>query len=231
MSQRPLPIARLVLEAIAIFLGVTAGFLAENYREYRNDREREQEALEQIIRDLELDAEDISPIVERSRGVATAMIWLHNNLRRSDVPIDSVVSIINSIPAVHSYEAANAAYAGLKAAGNLNLIRDPGLLSELFYYFEDRQAAMEALNQWILDEDVRFWDRVGPYIVFDTASSVIERPSVLRLDLRGMRADRAMDPEFVWNGGVNESQSEDGQVILDLNARLVGLVTQALNRR
>jgi len=218
-------------EAFAIFLGVTGGFLAEDYREYRNDRDREREALEQVVRDLELDAEDISPIVHRSRGVATAMIWLHNNVRRSDVPLDSVMLTLNSIPSIYSYEAANAAYAGLKAAGNLDLIRDAELVSELFFYFEDRQAAMEALNEWILEGDVRFWDRVGPYIVFDTASSFADRPRVLQLDLRGMRADRAMDPEFVWNGGANETQAADGQVILDLNARLVEQVTEALNRR
>jgi hypothetical protein len=229
VNTKSLPIGKLALEAFAIFLGVTAGFLAEDYREYRNEREREREVLEQIVRDLNLDAEDITPIVERSRAVAAAATWLHNNVRRSDVPLDSVVLVLNAMPAVYSYEAANAAYAGLKGAGDLDLIRDADLLNELFYYFEDRQAAMEALNEWILEGDTRFWDRVAPYVVFDTASSLVERPPILRLDLRAMQADPAMGPEFYWNGSVNEGQASDGQAILDLNARLAERVTRALN--
>ena len=229
MSQKSVPLGRLALEAFAIFLGVTAGFLAEDYREYRNDRGRERVALEQIVRDLELDAQDISPIVERSREVAAAALWLHNNVRRPDVPQDSVLLILSAMPAVHSYEAANAAYAGLKAAGNLDLIRDAELLEELFFYFEDRQAAMEALNEWILEGDIRFWDRLGPYVVLDTASSFIPRPPIVSLDLEAMREDPAVEPEFYWNGSVNESQATDGQVILDLNARLSERVRRVLD--
>lgn len=44
-----------------------------------------------------------------------------------------------------------------------------------------------------------------------------------------MQEDPAVGPEFYWNGSVNAGQAADGQVILDLNARLADRVAQALN--
>ena len=228
MTSRSVSVPKLALEAFAIFLGVTAGFLAEDYREYRNDRQQEQVVLAQIVRDLRIDADDIAPIVERSRGIADGMLWMHNNLRRPDVPVDSVLQVINSIPGTHSYEAANAAYSGLKAAGELDLIQDRELLEQLFFYFEDRQAAMEALNNWILDADKQFWDRLGPYVVYDTSSTWSEMMPVSQIDLQGIRADRMFASELVWNGMVNQGQAEDGQVILELNGQLAERVASRL---
>jgi hypothetical protein len=213
---------RLALEALAIFAGVTAGFLAEDYRESRNERRQEREALEQIARDLEIDAADITPIVETSRVVAEAMKWLHNNVRRRDVPRDSVILILDGTPWVYSYEAANAAYTGLKAAGQLRLIRDIDVRRDIVFYFEDRQAAMEQLNEWILADDLTFWNLMAPHVVYaETDSFLGQRPAIETLDVEAMQGDRRLASQFTMAGGSAESQAVDGAEILRLNRRLV----------
>jgi len=227
MDLKSVPVMKLSLEAFAIFLGVTAGFLAEDFREFRAERRQEQQALAQILRDLELDAADIEPFVEASRGMAEALLWIHNGLSRS-VSADSVVLVINSIPAIASYEAANAAYAGLKAGGDLDLIRDPALLERLFYYFEDRQPAVEQLNEWALEADAWFWKHLAPYVGYDTSVTFLDPPAIVRLDLAGLKEDRTFRSELVWHGGSIEVLARDGQPVLSLNAELTEAVSQRL---
>lgn len=60
---------------------------------------------------------------------------LHNTLPRPDAPIDSMIEIVSAIPGTNSYEAANAGYSGLNAAGDLDLIRNPELRRELVVPF------------------------------------------------------------------------------------------------
>jgi hypothetical protein len=220
------------LEALAIFVGVTAGFFVENYRQQLNEKRQEREALEQLLRDLEIDADDITPIVETSKAITEGMIWLHNNLQRADLPRDSIVLVLDQIPWTYSYEAANAAYTGLKSAGQLALIRDLDLRREIVFYFEDRQAAMEQLNTWILEAETRWWDRVAPYVTYDETDSFLgSRPPLRTVDIRGMRTDPLIPQEVVWNGGANESQAAEAERILGLNSGLAAAVEAYLTRR
>lgn len=223
-NAQEIPWARITVEGAAIVVSILLAFAIDAWWEDRAERQQERAVLVQILRDLTVDADDMRPIVVRSEGIAGAMVWLHNNLERTDVPIDSVIHRISEIPSTYSYEAADAAYAGLKASGSLDLIEDPDLLGDLFFYFEDRQAAMEQLNEWILEGESRFWTRVAPYVRFGPAVTLVDRPPVTHLDLAGMRSDRNFQAEIVWNGGANESQARDGRAFLELNADLVRAV-------
>ena len=220
MTDRRRSTGRLAVEALAIFAGVTAGFLAEDFRESRTEQRQEREALEQIVRDLEIDAADITPIVETSGAIAEAMRWLHNNLRRRDATDDSVVAVLDETPWSYSYEAANAAYTGLKVAGQLGLIRDIDLRRDIVFYFEDRQAAMEQLNEWALGDDLTFWKLLAPHVEYAEADSLFVRPPIEVLDVEGMRSDRLLTTEIMMAGGSSESQAADGAEILRLNRSL-----------
>ena len=76
-TEKPrVPLFRWLAEATAIFMGVTLGFLADDYRDYLNDRDQERQALGQLLQDLELDSADVYPMLAQSQWIGQATRWV-----------------------------------------------------------------------------------------------------------------------------------------------------------
>ena len=66
MARTPMPWGRLAAEFVVIVAGVLVALAADDYRDRVNDRRLERESLRQVLRDLEIDREDISPMLEQT---------------------------------------------------------------------------------------------------------------------------------------------------------------------
>jgi hypothetical protein len=184
--------ARLLLEVVAIFGAVFLGFLADDYREYRGDRTRERELLSQLMRDLVADSAQLTEASLPSANRAAALTWLHNNLRRLDVPRDSVIDVLGHVEISTQYSPVTFTYTGLKTSGRLDLIRDDALRDQLVNYFEDRVPYLQILTDGVLREEDEWWNLLAPHVSFEPHPTLATWPKISDVDLSSLRADRRL---------------------------------------
>lgn len=220
---------RLILEAGAIFLGVTAGFLADDFRDYRNERDREREALGQLLEDLRLDSADLAPILPRHQLRVEVTQWLSANLDNPDMPSDSFVNALNRLGQVtpYSYEPVTVTYSGLKTSGELEIIRDPEVRRRIVYYFEDRQVVLDENNYEAYHLEYDWWRRLSPHLSFSPSDTLDVFPLVSIQDLQSLRDDPEARFEMILMGQFFLWDTEGLEELLKLNAEL----SEAIRRR
>jgi hypothetical protein len=226
-------VLRFGLEAGAIFLGVTLGFLADDYRDYLNDRSLETESLQQIIDDLRVDDEDMAPMVSQTQAIAEMARWITNRAALGSLPADSLRMAVDSLNAtsVFWYEPAATAYSGLKSTGRIDLIQDPTLKNAILHYFEDRQPVILTLNVVWHDSARRWWDRAAGHIDVLETDITQEYPNIRVVDADLFVADRRL----MFSAGDLSGTSLDLQTyVLEaraLNAELATTVRDYLASR
>ena len=136
---RRLPWVRLVAEFGVIFLGVTVGLLADDWRQSREDRADERSALEEMLADLEADAEGISAFAGEMRDDDINAFWIRMRLGRADVSVDRAATAIRRIFNNYTYSPPRATYAGLRSTGRLVLIQDDAIRRRVTRYYEEEQ--------------------------------------------------------------------------------------------
>lgn len=135
------------LEFLMIFLAVTMGFFAENYREHLTDHKKEKEYMESMITDLKADTTTISKTIkyytEISKSIDTMLTCL-----KSDNPDPSIISHILSkdfwIYTGYSYNSQTIQQ--LKNSGNFRLIRNKAVVDSILNY--DNRINSFVLNQY-----------------------------------------------------------------------------------
>ena len=222
---------KMVLEVIAIFLGVTLGFLAEDYRESRDDRRRGSEVLGQLLQDLNLDSLDIDPIGPQSATRETLTLWL-NNSAATRFPVDTLQAVLDSLgrTGLASYEASSFTYSALRASGRIDLLRDVDLRRRIVHYFEDRQPAMEQINNGLLGAETEWWKALAPHVDLQPASSLLFYPGARVRDVRGLAGDGEWRFATANLGSWAQVQRELVTQMLELNGSLAGAIREELSR-
>ncbi len=230
MSTNKIPFKRLSLEVLAIFLGVTAGFLADDYRDYLNDRRREREILGQLLHDLALDSTDIAPIIPHSIARAEAMLWLNNRAQAPYPSNDSVNLVLTSIRGgmFFTYEPSALTYSGLKASGDLGLIRDAALRDTVVYYFEDRQPVLEQNNARAVDAELDWRAALAAYVETQSTSSLRRYPELRVTDGVGLFRDPALRNATILMGSLYSFQVTNARSMLEINASLKAAIRRSL---
>lgn len=221
---------RLTLEAGAIFLGVTLGFLADDLGDYRAKREREREALSQLLEDLRLDSADLAPILPRHRLRVEVTQWLSGHLDDPAVPLDSVVAYLNRLGQVapYSYEPVTVTYSGLKATGELDVIRDSDLRRDIVFYFEDRQVVLDDNNQEAFQIEYDWWRRLASSLAFAPTDTLHVFPEVSVRDLPALRDDPEARFELALMGQYYIWDVEGVEELLQLNSDLAKSIRRRL---
>lgn len=157
---------RFATEFGVIFLGVTLGLLADDWRLSREDRQDEARALSEFLADLEADSSSLSGLQMNLDIHDTSGMWVHQHLDDFESDPDSAALMLLAIFEWEAYQAPQATYAGLRSSARLALIRDPNLRRGLTHYYEERQPHLiqyyEAYNAlWVdfrraISRDVRF---------------------------------------------------------------------------
>jgi hypothetical protein len=129
-------------EFLVIFLGVSLSFLAEDWRQAREDRRDEHAVLRELSADLRSDSVELATVLARVESWDAAALWLWRHLGDTATPSDSVMPRLRDLAYYDVYQAVSSAYVGLKDGGQMALIRDQALRRRLVGYYEVAQPYM-----------------------------------------------------------------------------------------
>ena len=126
---------KLFFELIVVFLGVTAGFVLNNWRMEQEEKNFEQKYLESFLQDVSLD------IPELENAVRTDSIWLArakpllSSIINKNIEVDSAQAIIKMVVTISKIDAHSSTYEEISNSGNLNLITDYELKGQIVDYY------------------------------------------------------------------------------------------------
>lgn len=230
MASPRISFKRLAVEGTVIFLGVFAGFLADDYRDYLNDRRRENQVLTQVLEDLAIDIDDIGPLVSNGRRREEAMGWLNSRARPPYPPADSVSSVINRLRSsiFITYEPSAFTYSSLKTSGDLGLIRDSSLRDMLVLYYEDRQPVLKENNTKAIDAELEWRRALAPYVEISASDAVRYYPRIEVTDVTRLLNDPYFRHNSVLVGGLFSFQVTNAQRMLVLGDSLQTAIRRSL---
>lgn len=192
-ESRKLPSARYAIEFAVIFLGVWLGLMAENYREYRQERADEQVSLQRLIDDLGHDVSDINGNLQRTEASHQAARWILARADRLDVPRDSLAHYLTRLQFTSLFIPNTSEYSALKGAGRINIIENEDLRQGLTQLYEsypyvnelhsnDTQQLIFALDQIAPDVRLGIVDETWfpPVRVISDPSRILSEPRFLR---------------------------------------------------
>lgn len=183
MNKRQIPWARVTAEFLAILAGVTLALLADDWRDYRNDRETEKAALVEILRDLEADSSALAAQRRRMRLQNDAALWAQGHFGM-EVPGDSALSAVRNLWYFTRYQPVRSGYVGLRDSGQMALIVDPSLRQGVVDYYEVSQPYMLQSSDYYWQLRDRFTESLfeDVLLIGDTAAEEIF-PSGFALEL------------------------------------------------
>jgi hypothetical protein len=173
-----------VVEFLAIFLGVSLSFLADDWRETRGERREEARVIELLASDLQQDLSGIRRQIAQDSAAADAGQWLHLNWNRSDLPLDSLEWAWGAVHDGGPYSPVRSEYESAKSAGRLQLIRDASIRQQVAAYYEQEQPHLQTVNRITIDFDFDVWRLLRPDYQFSVAY--------------GRGVIPAIDVEYMW---------------------------------
>ncbi|MFW6199373.1 MAG: hypothetical protein ACOC8K_02270 [Gemmatimonadota bacterium] len=137
-----LRIKRGFVNFVAIFLGVSLSFLAEDWREDLREVEDGLRSLQGIVADINQDVPTARGLA-RSDSVAIQWgLWLHGNWERTDLPPDSVDRALQALHSGGPYTPVRSEYESAKYAGRLQYIENQGLRGDITGLYESSQPLL-----------------------------------------------------------------------------------------
>ena len=155
---------QLGLELFVVFLGVTAGFLLNNWSVNRHESKIEQKYLEGFSEDIK------NNISELKSAIQVDSIWIAQAgqiikiINESELPIDSTNAAISLISNLNSIETNVGTYEDIINSGNLNLIKPFQLKSHIIKY-QNVIAKAELLDGYLKEFFNNF---LLPFLVAET---------------------------------------------------------------
>ncbi len=163
MENRRILWPRIIAEFLAILAGVTLALLADDWRDYRNDRADERLALEEIADDLATDSVELAAQLGKTLSTDQAVLWLLRHLGE-DLPNDSVMAHYSPLHFYASYEQVRSGFAGLRDAGRLSIIQDATLRRDLVQYYEVTQPYMTQFYEMYMHTYTNLRDASAPHL-------------------------------------------------------------------
>jgi len=136
-----------LLELIVVFIGVTAGFLLNNWREDNAELRLEKKYLESFYTDVEADAFDLDSLIFRSQTKADTLIEILKESALISEPLSEKLakSLVKEIMYLEWFVPANDTYEDIINSGNLNLVSNYKLKEKIssYYSFQNQVANVE----------------------------------------------------------------------------------------
>jgi hypothetical protein len=126
-----------LLELLVVFIGVTAGFLLNNWREESKDSKLEQKYLNSFYTDLLSDKTDLDSLIFRTQKKTDKLLEV---LKKSAYDNDAITremanDIIEQILYLEWFTPADDTYDDIINSGNLNLISDYQIKESISSYY------------------------------------------------------------------------------------------------
>lgn len=173
-----IPWGKLSLELIVVFLGVTTGFLLNNWQLQREDYKLEQKYLVDFNHDIG------ENILELKVAISSDSTWLERvkpelrNISKGTIIIDSANSIVQQIVQISKITFQTSTYENITNSGNLNLIQDYALKKEIVDY-HIAVSGVEFVDNYFYEF---FNDFVMPFVVskFNVLKGGLENPKTVK---------------------------------------------------
>ena len=227
-------IKRALLEFLAIFLGVSLSFLADDWREARSERRQEDRVLELLAADLEADLSSIQFRIQTDSATTVAGFWLHSNWDRPGIPADSLNRAWAALHRGGPYSPNRSEYESAKNSGRLQLLRDEALRAEIAMHFEQRQQHRVQVNQICMEFDFDVWHLLRPHYSFATDSvpwstGQLELPMDMTPAWNAIMRDNALRSAIVQATGFRRMFTAQMQAHREATAQLVERIRSNLS--
>ena len=130
---------KLALELIVVFVGVTAGFLFDSFREDRSDRRLEQKYLESLHQNLLSDSTELNTYLANNRNNVDISEVVVAAMQRGNLSSDSALMVIQVMASYYNLNLNDATYQSIVSSGNLGLIRDFELKEQMVNYYQAQE--------------------------------------------------------------------------------------------
>ena len=125
---------KLSFELLVVFLGVTAGFLLNNWQMQKKDENLEKQYLNAFLQDVK------SNIIEFRKAISADSLWIEQVkpkllvMKDGSLPIDSANILIKQIIGISKINIQKGTYEDIKNSGNLNLLHNFELKKQIVDY-------------------------------------------------------------------------------------------------
>lgn len=160
-----------VINFLAIFLGVSLSFLAEDWREDLNEVEDGLRSLQGILADIEQDLPAARNLARTDSTAVSWGLWLHRNWERSSLPTDSVDAALQALHTGAPYTPVRSEYESAKYAGRLQYIENQDLRQEITELYESSQPFIVHLYDLRTEFTLEVWRLLRPYESYQTTFS------------------------------------------------------------
>lgn len=148
---------KLSLELIAVFVGISAGFLVNSYQEYKGERKLEQKYLENFQKNLVADSILIKRHITEDQNNLDISKRAAYTMTTEKLSMDSALVVLSVTATFNNLNMQNATYESIVNSGNLGLITDWELREELVNYYRYQQS--------IRDVEEIYNDYINTYVM------------------------------------------------------------------
>lgn len=220
-------VRRGAIEFVAIFLGVSLSFLAEDYRESLGEADQEIRVLRGIAGDLEQDLDVMREGLRLDSVAILAGTWLANSWDRPDLPPDSIDWAASRAAQWLPYFPIQAEYESAKAAGRIQLVRDDDLRSEIVAFYEEGHARLQALNDLAVSLNLDLAELVREHSQTEFFTDAAPRRSVSQ-SWNTMSHDRLLRNTFGEAANIRRIRASQTRNYLNAGEALQDTIDQAL---
>ncbi|MBT6765423.1 MAG: hypothetical protein HOA90_12925 [Prolixibacteraceae bacterium] len=125
---------KLTLELIVVFLGVTVGFLLNNWRIQNQEKSLEQKYLNGFAQNIKINNTSLQTAIETDSLRIENMKPMILILQSGELPADSVISVFQNIISISRLEFHTDTYQEIINSGNLNIITNFQLKEKIVNY-------------------------------------------------------------------------------------------------
>lgn len=152
--------SKLFLQLLVVFLGVTAGFLLNNWRTEFRESKIEEKYIERFLQDVNNNITDLKEIVASDSLWFLSATPLVLSIKDKSISSDSAKAAIQMIEGISKGDFSTGTYLDISNSGNLNLLRDFDLRVKIVEY----QLAIEGVQLTDVFAFDNFHDFVVPFI-------------------------------------------------------------------
>lgn len=164
-----LRIKRGIVNFLAIFLGVSLSFLAEDWREDLNEVEDGLRSLQGIVADINQDVPTAQTLARIDSTALARGLWLHRNWERDDLPDDSVDAALQALHSGSPYTPVRSEYESAKYAGRLQYLENQALRQDITQLYESSQPLLVHVYDLRTDFTLELWRLLRPYESYGTS--------------------------------------------------------------
>jgi hypothetical protein len=143
---------RLILELIVVFIGVSAGFLFDNFREERSNSKLEDKYLESFYNNVVADSVEIQSMILSNQNNIDISARSVASMQAGTITNDSALVVLSVMVTYTNLNLENATYESVVNSGNLGLIKDFEISEQIVYYYrshEDMRYVEQVYNDYI----------------------------------------------------------------------------------